>query len=150
MNFIPQLLAALHWLGVAFYSGSLIFFLAIFERVYHKYRAYRYVDNFRAEVVVLLWKLLNFSFVVIVLSGVAMAGLRGKPVLRGLYGLFFSAKLALWLLQLWLLQDVLKPFLVENYTEDATAAERQRRTRSWLALVLLFMLLGLGMALRWV
>ncbi|HMV35198.1 MAG TPA: hypothetical protein PKM44_00720 [Turneriella sp.] len=149
MTYFPQLLSAFHWLGVALYCGALFFFIIIFQRVYERYRAYRYVDNFRGEVVLQLWRLLHVCFVVIVLSGAALAGLKGKSVLTGLYGLVFSSKLALWLLQLWLLQDLLKPFLTENYTEEPQARSREWEARSLGAVLLLFLIAAGGFLLKY-
>lgn len=149
MIFFPQLLSAIHWLGVALYCGALFFFLIIFHRVYDRYRSYRYVDNFRGEVVLQLWRLLHVCFVLIVLSGAALAGLKGKSVLTGLYGLVFSSKLALWLLQLWLLQDLLKPFLPENFTDEPQSPARERETRSLAAVLLLFLIAAGGFLLKY-
>jgi hypothetical protein len=147
--FLPQLLSAIHWLGVALYCGALFFFLIIFQRVYDRYRSYRYVDNFRGEVVQQLWRLLNVCFVLIVLSGAALAGLKGKSVLTGLYGLVFSSKLALWLLQLWLMQELLKPFLPENYSDEPRAHLREGETRSLAAVLLLFLIAAGGFLLKY-
>lgn len=149
MILVSQLLSAIHWLGVALYCGSLFFFLVIFHRVYERYRSYRYVDNFRGEVVLQLWRLLHICFVLIVLSGAALAGLKGRSVLSGLYGLVFSSKLALWLLQLWLLQDLLKPFLPENYTYEAQSPVREREMRALAAVLLLFLIAAGGFLLKY-
>jgi hypothetical protein len=148
LTFLPQLLSAVHWLGVALYCGALFFFIIIFQRAYERYRAYRYVDNFRGEIVLQLWKLLHVCFALIVLSGAALAGLKGRSVLNGLYGLVFSSKLALWLLQLWLLQDLLKPFLPENYTGEPQARSGEYQTRSLAAVLLLFLIAAGGFVLK--
>lgn len=148
MTWLAPLLSALHWLGVAVYFGTLLFFLLIFNRTYERYRAYRYVDNFRGEVVAHLWKLLHIAFALIVVSGAALAGLNGKPVLKGIYGLVFSSKLALWLLQLYLLMDLLKPFLPENYTDDTAPRAADRRLRSHAAVLLLFLIAAGGFILK--
>ncbi len=139
----------MHWLGVALYCGALFFFLIIFQRVYDRYRSYRYVDNFRGEVVLLLWKLLHVSFALIVLSGAALAGLKGRSVMTGLYGLVFSSKLALWLLQLWLMQDLLKPFLPENYSEEPQTRNREGQARSLGTVLLLFLIATGGFILKY-
>lgn len=85
----------------------------------------------------------------IVLSGAALAGLKGKSVLTGLYGLVFSSKLALWLLQLWLLQDLLKPFLPENYSEETKAQPRELEMRALGAVLLLFLIAAGGFILKY-
>lgn len=126
-----------------------MFFLIIFQRVYDRYKSYRYVDNFRGEVVLQLWRLLHVCFVLIVLSGAALAGLKGRSVLNGLYGLVFSSKLALWLLQLWLLQDLLKPFLLESYTEEARARRPEAEVRSLGAVLLLLLIAAGGFLLKY-
>lgn len=149
MSLLPQLLSAIHWLGVALYCGALFFFIIIFQKVYYRYRSYRYVDNFRGEVVQQLWRLLNVCFVLIVLSGAALAGLKGKSVLTGLYGLVFSSKLALWLLQLWLMQELLKPFLPENYSDEPRAYLREGETRALAAVLLLFLIAAGGFLLKY-
>lgn len=148
MIFLPQLLSAIHWLGVALYSGALFFYLLVFQRVYGRYRAYRYVDNFRGEIVMRLWRLLHVCFVLIVLSGAALAGLKGKSVLNGLYGLVFSSKLALWLLQLWLLQDSLKPFLPEYAAEEMQGRALDGDLRSSTAVLLFFLIAAGGFLLK--
>lgn len=148
MTWLGPLVSALHWLGVSIYFGALLFFLLIFNRTYERYRAYRYVDNFRGEVVAHLWKLLHIAFVLIVVSGSALAGLNGKSVLKGIYGLIFSSKLALWLLQLYLLMDLLKPFLPENYTDDSAIRSADRQLRSHAAVLLLFLIAAAGFILK--
>ena len=112
-EWVPVFLTAAHWLGVAVYFGSLVFLLLIFQRIYGRYRSYKYVDNFRGEIITLYWKFLHVSFIVIVVSGAALAGLKGKSVIKGLYGLVFSAKLVLWLVQIYFTQETLKPFTPE-------------------------------------
>lgn len=107
------------------------------------------MDNFRGEVVQQLWRLLNVCFVLIVLSGAALAGLKGKSVLTGLYGLVFSSKLALWLLQLWLMQELLKPFLPENYSDEPRAQLREGETRALAAVLLLFLIAAGGFLLKY-
>lgn len=122
LEWVPVVLTAAHWLGVAVYFGSLVFLLLIFQRVYGRYRSYKYVDNFRGEIITLYWKFLHASFIVIVISGAALAGLKGKSVIRGFYGLAFSAKLALWLVQIYFTQETLKPFNPE--VEHATSGKQ--------------------------
>lgn len=109
---------------------------------------YRYVDNFRGEVVLLFWKLLHVSFLLIVLTGIALAGLKGKSTVTGTYGLVFSSKLALWLLQLWLLQEPLKPFILTDESEKAGPRALPRRVRSWLIVFLLFLIFAGGFILK--
>lgn len=148
MTAAALLLSALHWLGVALYTGSLVFHLIIFQSIYERYRMYRYVDNFRGEVVLLFWKLLHVAFFLIVLTGVALAGLKGKSTVTGTYGLVFSSKLALWLLQLWLLQEPLKPFMLADESEKTENRALPGRARSWLIVFLLFLIFTGGFILK--
>lgn len=149
MTWLQPLLSALHWLGVALYAGSLVFLLLIFQSVYNRYRSYRYINNFRGEIVVLYWRLLHIAFGLIVLSGAALAGLRGKSVLQGLYGLAFSAKLALWLLQLWLVQDYLRPYLPENEANRSGTEILPDNVRPAVAVVLLLLIAVAGFGLKY-
>ena len=102
MNYLTAAFSAAHWLGVAAYTGSFVFLILVFQKTYRRYRSYKYIDNFRAEAIALYWKILHIAFLVIIVSGAALAGLGGKSVLKGLYGLIFSTKLALWLAQIYL------------------------------------------------
>lgn len=120
------------------------------QPVYRKYRQYTYIDNFRAEIVIVYWKMLNILFLLIVASGAALTGLRGKSPLSGLYGLVFSAKLALWLMQLYLSQHYLRPFMPENAVPAGDALGLpQLAPPAWLPLGLLFLIFVLGFALKY-
>lgn len=132
------------------YIGSFTFLLLIVHRVYQKYRQYTYIDNFRAEIISHYWKLLNAVFLVIVLSGAALAGLKGRSPLTGVYGLVFSSKLALWLLQLYLSQHYLRPFIVDNTSagKDVMGLP-QPASPTWLPVTLLFLIFILGFSLKY-
>jgi hypothetical protein len=124
--------------------------LIIVHPVYEKYRQYTYIDNFRAEIISNYWKLLNGTFLLIVVSGAALAGLRGRSPLAGLYGLAFSAKLALWLVQLYLSQQYLRPFIAETNAPGRDAMGLpQIAPPMWLPLGLLFLIFVLGFSLKY-
>ncbi|HRP70468.1 MAG TPA: hypothetical protein PLY93_13130 [Turneriella sp.] len=140
---------ALHWFGVALYVGSLLFLLFIFQKVYQRYRAYKYVDNFRAEVITLYWRYLHIAFLVIISSGTALALAKGKSVIQGAYGMVFSAKLALWLVQIYFTQETLKPFVVDVESDEQPHTNTQPRVISPLFIFLLLMLISsAGFALK--
>lgn len=149
LEWVPVFLAAAHWLGIAIYFGSLLFLLLIFQKVYGRYRSYKYVDNFRAEIITLYWKFLHVAFIVIVVSGAGLAGLKGKSVIRGLYGLVFSTKLVLWLVQIYFTQETLKPFTVEveHATPEKPASEVKSISPALLVTLLLLIALA-GFALK--
>lgn len=145
MNYLTAAFSAAHWLGVAAYTGSFVFLILVFQKTYRRYRSYKYIDNFRAEAIALYWKILHIAFLVIIVSGAALAGLGGKSVLKGLYGLIFSTKLALWLAQIYLAQDLLKPFTPEATAENDSgekAANEARRSSAVLVLLLLIAVCG--------
>lgn len=124
--------------------------MLILHPVYLKYRQYTYIDNFRAEIISLYWKMLNGIFLAIVISGAALAGLKGRSPLAGLYGLVFSAKLALWLMQLYLSQQYLRPFIVENQPSARDAMGLPQLVPPlWLPLGLLFLIFVLGFSLKY-
>ncbi|MBN8219790.1 MAG: hypothetical protein J0L53_02650 [Spirochaetes bacterium] len=150
LEWVPVIFRAAHWLGVAVYFGSLLFLLVIFQRVYGRYRSYKYVDNFRGEIISLYWRFLHGAFILIVISGAALAGLKGKSVIRGLYGLVFSAKLVLWLVQIYLTQETLKPFTPEvehAYPEKQGLAPRAVSPILIVSLLLLISLCGFALQL---
>ncbi len=147
-EWVPVVFTAAHWLGVAVYFGSLVFLLLIFQRIYGRYRSYKYVDNFRGEIIILYWKFLHGAFIVIVISGAALAGLKGKSVLKGFYGLVFSAKLVLWLVQIYLTQETLKPFTPEvehTYPEKELPQPRVVSPVFIISLLLLISLCGFAL-----
>lgn len=149
MTWAPVVLTAAHWLGVSVYFGSLLFLLVIFQRVYGRYRSYKFVDNFRAEIITLYWKFLHIAFIVIVVSGVLLAGLKGKSVLRGFYGLVFSAKLALWLVQIYFTQETLKPFIPEAVeAQPGQPGATPRPASAVLIITLLFLIAVCGFTLK--
>jgi len=149
-TWVPAIFRALHWLGSAVYIGSLLFLFFIFQKVYKRYNAYKYVDNFRAEVITLYWKYLNAAFLVIVVSGAALTVSNGKSILQGMYGLFFSTKLLLWLVQIYFTQETLKPFIVHIETNDIPLTSTAPRTTSPIVIFLLLMLIAsLGFALKY-
>lgn len=141
--------SALHWLSVAVYAGSLFFLLVIFQRTYGRYKAYRYVDNFRAEIIYLYWRFLNIAFVVILASGAALAGLKGRSVLAGTYGLIFSLKLVLWLVQIYVTQSFLKPFNPEVHSPEPRVELRSREIHPIIILVLLLLIALCGFFLKY-
>jgi hypothetical protein len=122
----------------------------IIEPVYRKYRKYNYVDNFRAEVVLLHWQFLNASVIALLVSGAVLTGLRGKSPLNGFYGLAFSSKLALWLLQLYLSQQFLRPFTPEvpAFSRDPEGSSGQT-TPAWVLVALLFLIFFSGFVLKY-
>lgn len=121
----------------------------IFQKVYSRYRSYKYVDNFRAEIITLYWQFLHIAFIVIVISGVGLAGLKGKSVIRGMYGLVFSTKLVLWLVQIYFTQETLKPFTVEVEQGALEKAPVEAKSASPALLVTLLLLIALaGFALK--
>jgi uncharacterized membrane protein len=149
MDWAPVVLTAAHWLGVAVYFGSLLFLLVIFQRVYGRYRSYKYVDNFRAEIITLYWKFLHAAFIITVVSGALLAGLKGKSVLRGFYGLVFSTKLVLWLVQIYLTQETLKPFIPEAEEGNPEKQSVERRSMQPILIIALLFLIALcGFALK--
>lgn len=148
MSFIQTALTALHWLGVAVYFGSFVFLIVIFQNIYRRYQSYKYVDNFRAEVITLYWKFLHGSFALIVVSGAGLTGLAGKSVLHGVYGLMFSAKLALWLVQIYLSQELLKPFAPELHASDKAELPRESGPRDYAVVVLLLLIALAGFSLK--
>ncbi len=151
MNYLTAAFSAVHWLGVAVYAGSFVFLVLVFQKTYRRYRSYKYVDNFRAESIAAYWKILHIAFLAIIVSGAVLAGMAGKSVLRGLYGLLFSAKLALWLLRIYLSQDLLKPFApevtLETESPDKAASEAQRH---YSVLILLLLIAACGFLLKYV
>ncbi len=151
MNYLTAAFSAAHWLGVAAYTGSFVFLILVFQKTYRRYRSYKYIDNFRAEAIALYWKILHIAFLVIIVSGAALAGLGGKSVLKGLYGLIFSTKLALWLAQIYLAQDLLKPFTPEaSPASDNSEKEAGEAKRSSAVLVLLLLIAACGFVLKYV
>jgi len=151
LNYLTAAFSAAHWLGVAAYTGSFVFLILVFQKTYHRYRSYKYIDNFRAEAIALYWKILHIAFLVIIVSGAALAGLGGKSVLKGLYGLIFSTKLALWLAQIYLAQDLLKPFTPEASAEsDSSERAASEAKRSSAVLVLLLLIAACGFVLKYV
>lgn len=143
-----SIFAAAHWIGVGAYLGSLVFLLLIFQRVYGRYRDYKYIDNFRAEIVLIYWKFLHVSFIVILVSGAALAGLRGRSVLSGTYGLIFSTKLVLWVLQIYLAQEYLKPFIPQVPEYELPAKPNRGNSRPIAIIVLLLLISLCGFALK--
>jgi hypothetical protein len=151
LNYLTAAFSAAHWLGVAAYTGSFVFLILVFQKTYRRYRSYKYIDNFRAEAIALYWKILHIAFLVIIISGAALAGLGGKSVLKGLYGLIFSTKLALWLAQIYLSQDLLKPFTPEVTAEsDSSEKTANEAKRSSAVLVLLLLIAVCGFVLKYV
>lgn len=136
--------SAAHWIGVGSYLGSLLFLLLIFQRVYGRYRDYKYIDNFRAEIILIYWRFLHVAFFLILISGAVLAGLRGKSVLSGTFGLIFSTKLVLWVVQIYLTQEYLKPFIpeIQDNTLQPKPAEDKYRRLIVFALLLLISLCG--------
>lgn len=107
------------------------------------------MDNFRAEIITLYWKFLHVAFIVIVISGVGLAGLKGKSVIRGVYGLVFSGKLVLWLVQIYFTQETLKPFVVEVEQPTLEKNYDDLKSVSPALLVTLLLLIALaGFALK--
>ena len=150
MNYLTATFSAVHWLGVAVYTGSLVFLILVFQKTYRRYRSYKYIDNFRAEAIGLYWKILHLAFLAIIVSGAALAGMGGKSVLKGLYGLLFSAKLALWLVQIYLSQDLLKPFTPEiNADGESSENPGTEAQRHYAVLVLLLLIAVCGFMLKY-
>jgi len=141
--------SAVHWLGVAVYTGSLIFLFLIFQKTYDRYRSYKYVDNFRAEILQLYWRLLHVAFLLILVSGAVLAGMKGRSVLSGLYGLVFSAKLALWLLQIYLSQYMLKPFHIETSNDADSRRVKEVQAHPYLIVALLLLIPLCGFVLKY-
>lgn len=150
-NWPLTIFRAAHFLSAAVYIGCFIFLLVVFERVYRKYQDYQYVDNFRAEVIRLCWQILHVSFLFIVLSGAALAGLKGKSVVHGFYGLTFSTKLALWLLQIYLSQEILRPYPQRaDFSEPHDPSRLGPRVRAWLVVSLLLLISLCGFLLTYI
>lgn len=147
MEWARVIITAAHWLGVALYFGSLFFLIIIFQKVYGRYRSYKYVDNFRAEIITLYWKFLHIAFAVIVVSGAILTGLGGRSVLRGYYGLVFSTKLALWLAQIYFTQETLKPFIAEVEAGTPQVASRPVPPAALITLLFLISLCGFTLKL---
>lgn len=143
-----SIFSAAHWIGVGTYLGSLVFLLLVFQRVYGKYRDYKYIDNFRAEIVVAYWKFLHGAFILILISGAALAGLRGKSVLSGTFGLFFSTKLVLWVVQIYLTQEYLKPFIPEIRGNELAPKPAAGTSRPLIIIVLLLLISLCGFTLK--
>ena len=111
-------LKIIHAVGGVIYVGSLIFLLLVFQPVYERYREYRFIENFRMEVVGRFFWLYHAGFIILLISGTGLAILSGQSPLYGRFGLVFSTKLALWFLQIFLTGDLLKPT-----QEDPTALQ---------------------------
>lgn len=150
MNYLTAAFSAVHWLGVAVYTGSFVFLILVFQKTYNRYRSYKYVDNFRAEAIALYWKILHVAFLAIIISGAALAGMGGKSVLRGLYGLLFSAKLALWLAQIYLSQNLLKLFTPEVNLNESSEKPGSEAQRHYAIMVLLLLIAACGFLLKYV
>lgn len=135
---------------MALYFGSLVFLLFILEPVYKRYKAYRYIDNFRGEIITLYWRLLHVAFFLIVVSGALLVGFKGKPILQGAYGFVFSAKMALWLLQLYLTQSYLKPFILQTSEPDKETTAATDKLYPVGILFILLLIAVAGFALKYV
>jgi hypothetical protein len=150
LNAAQAVLQAIHWLGVGLYIGSFAFLTIIFHRIYWRYKSYKFVDNFRAEVIQSYWKFLHIAFAAILVSGVGLAGLRGKSILSGTYGLVFSTKLVLWLVQIYLSQEALKPFLTSTQGgDDKAQPEKEGVPYALFTLVLLLLISLSGFVLKY-
>lgn len=143
-----SIFAAAHWLGAGAYLGSLVFLLLIFQRVYGRYRDYKYIDNFRAEIVLIYWKFLHVAFVLLLVSGAVLAGLRGRSVLSGTFGLVFSTKLVLWVLQIYMTQEYLKPFIPQIPEYELRPRPTAGNSRPVIIIVLLLLISLCGFILK--
>ncbi len=98
----------------------------------------------------LYWRLLNAMVIILLTSGAVLTGLRGKSPLTGAYGLAFSTKLALWLMQLYLSQQYLRPFTPEApaFSRDSTNPTNPP-VPAWLPVALLFLIFLCAFALKY-
>ena len=136
----------IHAVGGVIYIGSLLFLFVVFQPVFERYREYRFVENFRMEIISRFLWLYHIGFVLLLLSGTGLAVLSGQSPLHGRFSILFSTKLALWFLQIFLTGDLLKPAQEDPTTIHPTT--RNESLRIQIIFVLLFTIMILGFFLQ--